>query len=87
MVKLTRIGALIAAGPAEQETARGEILEMLESVQGNRTLAAAEFGVSVMTLRTWIDRLEMWGRVDALCVAHNFPVQKGPARLPRKSSE
>lgn len=87
MVKLTRVGALIAAGEAdpeggaaELEKARTLILEALDRAGGDRATAAKELGVSVVAFRAWVNRLDLWERIDALCTAKNYHVQPGPKR-------
>ena len=93
MVKITRVGALIAAGEAdpdggadELEKAKQLILDAIEGASGERPEAAKALGVSVVAMRAWINRLDLWERIDAICVARNFHVQPGPQRG-RKTSQ
>lgn len=76
----SRIGALIVV---DRELAKAEILKAIDDAKGNRSHAAKAMGVSIMALRKWIDKLELWQSVDLLCDGKGYMVQPGPSRKPR----
>ena len=71
---------MIAAGEKEREKAKKEVLDAFKKAKGNRTHAALALEASPVALWKWINALELWEAIDALCEKEGFEVLPGAPR-------